>query len=253
MVAGMPSAQNIIDLFAGEWSSKMPPGSPLVSGGVADLFDDARIRWIDQVIGPLRDQEILELGPLEGGHSYLMHQLGARSVTAIESNARAFLRLLCVKEVFGLDAVHPLLGDFVPFLERLGGRRFDLIVASGVLYHMTQPLDLLGLLCAAADRLFLWTHYYDSGTIERRDDSACFGEPTLQQRGDFDCLGSRRAYSDAALAWTGSSGGALPYAIWLTREGILDFVRRQGFSRIEIGFDHPMHQNGPAFAIAARR
>ncbi len=253
MVEGLPHAQNVIDLFAGEWSSKMPVDSGLCSGGTAELFDDARIAWTDRVLGPIRGQNVLELGPLEGGHSYMMHRLGARSVTAIESNPRAFLRLLCVKEVFGLDTVHPMLGSFVPFLQQLGGRRFDLVIASGVLYHMTEPLQLLGLLCGATDRLLLWTHYYDADAIRCRDDAGLFEAPRMLCCDGFECTGSRRAYPGAALAWSGFSGGANPYAIWLSRDGILDFLRSRGFAHIEIGFDHPSHPNGPAFALAARR
>ena len=194
---------------------------------------------------------MLELGPLEGGHSFSMHQLGAGSITAIEANSRAFLRLLCVKELFGLDRLRPLLGSFMPFLVEPDSRQYDLVVASGVLYHMTDPLMLLDLICNLTDRVFLWTHYYDLEVAMAGSDAALFGVPEAQRRGAFSCLGCRRDYPDAALAWSGSMAGRAENATWLNRDGILDFLRSRGMNRIEVGFDHATHQNNPALAVAA--
>ncbi len=252
MVGEAPGGQAVVDLFAGEWSSRFPAASGLVSGGHAELFEDARVAWFDGHLGPIQGMSVLELGPLEGGHSFSMHQLGAGSITAIEANSRAYLRLLCVKELFGLDRLRPLLGSFVPFLAA-AERRYDLVVASGVLYHMTDPLMLLELICNVADRVFLWTHVYDPEIAAAGADAPLFAAPEVLTRGGFSCTGCRRRYPDAALAWSGFSGGASRHATWLTRDGILDFLRSQGMSRIEIGFDHATHQNGPALAIAASR
>src|SRR5262249_54236068 len=45
-------------------------------------------------------RSVLELGPLEGGHTKQMLDLGARSVLAIESSPEAFLKCLTVKAAF---------------------------------------------------------------------------------------------------------------------------------------------------------
>lgn len=253
MVREAPGGQAVIDLFASEWSSRLPAESGLVSGGHAALFDDARIAWLDHHLGPIEGFTVLELGPLEGGHSFSLHRLGASSITAVEANSRAFLRLLCVKELFGLARLRPLLGSFMPFLAGSDGQRYDLVVASGVLYHMTEPLMLLDLICNVTDRVFLWTHYYDPEVVAAGLDAPLFGPPELQTQGGFSCIGSRRNYPDAALAWAGFNGGANRHATWLTRDGIVDYLRSRGMTRIEVGFDHATHQNGPALAIAASR
>ncbi len=253
MVPEAPSGQAVVDLFAGEWSSRLPAGSGLSSGGHAALFDDERVTWLDRQLGPIEGFNVLELGPLEGGHSFSLHRLGAGPITAIEANSRAFLRLLCVKELFELTRLRPLLGSFMPFLATAHGQRYDLVVASGVLYHMTEPLLLLDLICNVTDRVFLWTHYYDPEAVAAGADAPLFGAPALQTQGGFSCIGCRRDYPGAALAWSGFNGGASPHATWLTRDGILDFLRSRGMTRIELGFDHATHQNGPALAIAASR
>ncbi len=60
------------------------------------------------------------------------------------------------KALLGVHSAHLLLGDFVSWLEQ-DRRRFDVIWATGVLYHMTEPLPLLRLLADRTDRLYIWT------------------------------------------------------------------------------------------------
>ena len=244
-----PNSQNVIDLFQGEWSSRMPDDSQLISKpGHADLFNDHRVLWAEQELGPIKGMNIVELGPLEGAHSCMFERLDAQSVTAIESNTRSFLKCLCVKEVFKLKRVDFLLGDFLPYLDSLD--KADLIFASGVLYHMVDPLRLLNLICSKADKFFLWTHYFDATVISKRADRDLFAD--LGKINDTDSMGSKRLYPEAALSWKGFSGGAHSYAVWLERNSLLSFIKEKGFE-IKINFDHADHPNGPALAICAAR
>ena len=248
-ITGAPSAQHVLDIFAGEWSSKMPPDLDAVaSPGHADLFADGRITWADEVIGPFRGKDVLELGPLEGAHSTMLERLGAASVTAIEGNTRAFLKCLCVKELMGLKRTRFALGDFIAFLESC--RSYDAIVCSGVLYHMTDPLRLLDLVTRRSDRLLIWTHHYDPDVIAARDDRDQFTSPA--PLGATRYRGSRRLYPEAALTWKGFSGGADSAAVWMERASLLAYFEDHGFAT-EIAFDHPQHPNGPALALCAQR
>lgn len=248
-VAEAPSPQNVLDIFADEWSSRMPPHLVAVSTpGHADLFADGRIVWANAVLGPFRDKDILELGPLEGAHSTMLEQLGAASVTAIEGNARAFLKCLCVKELMGLTKTRFKLGNFVPYLQEC--HSYDAIICSGVLYHMTDPLQLLDLVTRKSDRLLIWTHYYDAEWIAKRDDREQFADPT--PLADTLYRGSKRLYPEAALTWKGFSGGADSHAIWMEKPSILEFFAARGFET-NIEFDHPHHPNGPSLAICAKR
>ena len=102
-----PSQQNVLDIFQGEWSSQFPDEFQLTTEpGRARLFEDGRVVWTEQVFGSLADWKILELGPLEAGHSYMFQARGAEKVTAIEANTRSFLKCLCVKEILGLALSH---------------------------------------------------------------------------------------------------------------------------------------------------
>lgn len=248
-----PNRQNVIDLFQGEWSSAMPSGNGLLAKpGSAGLFEDSRIAWAERTLGGFSGNRVLKLGPLEGGHSFMLQQAGARQVISIEANSRAFLKCLCTKELFGLDRVKFLLGDFVAYLDA-DASRYDAVIASGVLYHMTDPADLLKRLSKVTDRLFIWTHYYDQQIIS----GAAHLRRFFEAPSTIDIAGSaatvaRKRYDDA-LEWQGFCGGSEPYAIWMARSAIVDLLKAEGFQRLEIAFDQPDHPNGPAFALCAIR
>lgn len=114
---------------------------------------------------------------------------------------------------------------------------------------MDNPLRLLELLSTNADKLFIWTHYYDYEIISKRSDSTLFSHIVSINDNIF---GSKRAYPESALNWSGFSGGKESYAFWLDRQSLINFLTDKGYS-ITIGFDQPDHVNGPAMAICARR
>jgi hypothetical protein len=52
---------------------------------------------------------------------------------------------------------------------------------------------------------------------------------------------------------TGFWGGTQPYSNWLSREDLLRALEHFGWKKIEIAFDEPDHQNGPALCLVATR
>jgi hypothetical protein len=248
-----PSPQNILDIFAGEWSSCLPVNSNLaVVPGHAALFEDPRIEWAAAILGGFSGKTCLELGPLEGGHSYMMQKMGAKRITAIEANNRAFLKCLCIKEIFNLDKVEFRYGDFRDFLVE-NSDRYDILIASGVLYHMLDPLQLIKHMSGVSDKLFIWTHYYDASIINARADL----RPKFKMLQDVKkdgirCQWIEYAY-DSALGWNGFCGGSAPTSRWLTRESIVNYLNARGYNRIDISFEAQDHPNGPSFAVCARR
>ena len=251
-VAEPPSPQQILDLFDGEWSSQMPSGSGLrTRPGFAALFEDARINWLSELFGGFAGRSVLELGPLEGGHSYMMQRSGAERVVSVEANTRAYLRCLCVKEVFGLNKVKFLLGDFVEYL-RSSDDRFDLVLASGVLYHMQEPVELLQLASKKASALMLWTHFYEASVVKATQPALKFGPIERRSFDGMEYEAAEQRYLDA-LEWAGFCGGPAPTSRWMTKKSILEVLDRVGFTTVVTGFEHMDHPNGPAFALFARR
>ncbi|MGG6295933.1 class I SAM-dependent methyltransferase [Leptolyngbya sp. AN02str] len=248
-----PSSQNVIDIFQGEWSSVLPAQFGLTTKpGTAGLFEDPRVTWAEQTFGGFSNWNILELGPLEGGHSYMFQNGNASKVTAIEANTRAFLKCLCVKEILKLDRVEFKLGDFMQFLEK-ADLTYDMVFASGVLYHMEEPLRLLNLASKVSDRLFIWTHYYDHEIITNTEKLKHKFEPV--QVVEFEGVPyetSQQSYKQA-LAWSGFCGGPQPVSRWLTRDSIIKALNQFGYKDLSVSFEQPDHPNGPAFAICARK
>lgn len=158
----LASAQTIADIFKGFWKSKLPDG---VESGTAELFADTRPEWFDSILpGGIRDKSVLELGPFEGYQTRALLKLGAREVSSVEGNTINFLKCLCRKEIDGLN-VRMKLGDVLKELEV--DTNYDVVFASGILYHMQEPLRFIELACQRAPAIYIWTHFFD---VQRMQD-----------------------------------------------------------------------------------
>jgi SAM-dependent methyltransferase len=243
-----PARENAARAFENEWSSAVP-GLP--ETGKAGLFTDGRITWFAERLGGFAGKRVLELGPLEGGHTYMMTQQGA-TVLAIESNMRAWMRCLVVKDTLGMAGATFLLGDFMPYISG-NPPPVDFALASGVLYHMTDPVGFLRHLCGASDAIGLWTHYFDISALRDWPDDRKFD---FKPRRETTPHGRVVELYDQkyleALEWPGFCGGSAPGSSWLRRQDILGILEDEGFA-CETFLDQRDHQNGPAFCVFASR
>ncbi len=251
VIDAYPTHQNALDIFRGEWTSTLPTAlAKEFKAGPIPLFEDPRIFNVLQELGGIQNQRVLELGPLEGGHTYILHTHGgAGSVLSIESNTRAFLKCLIVKNMLKLDRAEFRCGDFVAFLRECN-ERFDFVLAAGVLYHMIEPVELLRLIGQVTDRVYIWTHYYDAELVSQNPEVArhfvrhgpsADGRYTLH---DFQ-------YPDwLRLEFT---GGMRRYSRWMERGDILDCMRECGFHDLRIMLEDPQHVHGPSFGFLARK
>lgn len=250
-VSGLPLPQNAVDVLPG-WNMALPPQTGAIAGP-APFYADPRIIWALNVFGPLTGKSVLELGPLEASHTFMLEQAGPARLQAIEANRLSFLRCLVVKELLGLKIARFYLGDFQSWLTH-HHERYDLIVASGVLYHMLEPVRLLELIAARTDAFYLWTHYMSDAAMPPGDPrrEAFDGEASVVESHGVSVRQYRRSYLGA---WRQKSfcGGMLDTHHWLDRDDILALISAVGFDDVRIAHDQPDHQNGPAFSIFARR
>jgi hypothetical protein len=245
-----PTDQNQVDIFKDLWISQIP-GEGL-SSGTSDLFKDRRVYWTAEVLGGIKGASVLELGPLEGFHSYILEELGASDVVAVESNVVAFQKCLIVKNMLDMKTKY-LLGDFNQYLSEQT-RHFDLIFASGILYHMVEPAETIQRLCAASDALFLWTHFYDEAAIKSGDFADFFPKDGhIEHEIDgIKVTHHARLYREAS-EWRGFCGGADDYANWLSRADLEKLLDHFGFDIVGVTDDRMDHPHGPSVCLVAKK
>ncbi len=246
-----PSHQNAIDILPG-WNSAFPASTRLKAGDHA-LFADPRIDWAVQQAGSIKDKKVLEIGPLEGMHTYMLNRHAPSSIDAVEANKQCFLRCLVTKEILGIDRAHFYLGDALKWLET-EDRHYDLAVASGVLYHMADPGQFLSQLTRRCDQLFIWTHYFDDTAMPSDDPRRQAFNGNIETRA-FAGVPVRyyeRHYFNAN-ATKEFCGGMKDRHYWMHRNDILSLIRALGFGEINITQEDPSHRGGPCFCLFAKR
>ena len=251
-VHSAPSAQNAIDIFKGEWASRFPAAlaTPVDAGGIP-LFEDGRIVWAINELGGIQGNRILELGPLEGGHSYMLELYGAASVISIEANTRAYLKCLIAKELLDMKRVKYLCGDFIEYL-KAGTEQFDMIMGSGVLYHMRNPVELLSLLASRTNRLYLWTHYFDPLIAKDPNLRHKFPSRAPADVNGFAHTLYRQEYQ-VSLNHAGFCGGSEDYSHWLSRADLLNCLTYLGFTDVRVAHEQPDHPHGPCLSVVATK
>jgi predicted SAM-dependent methyltransferase len=251
-VTSTPHPQNAVDILKGEWVSSFPEPWDGLQAGHIPLHKDSNLAPGIAQLGGIAGKTVVELGPLEGGHTSMLEQAGASSIVAIEANSRAYLKCLVFKEIVGLQRATFLCGDFVAYFQD-NETHFDVGVASGVLYHMHNPPQLLALLSKACTALYLWTHYYDHVIMS--------SNPALKRRftnsheasyEGFEHVLYRHEYQPEQLTQV-FCGGTRPHSHWMSRNDIVRCLTFFGFENIQIVSEEKHHPSGPCFALTAVR
>lgn len=247
-----PSNQNAVNILRGEWASRFPGSlGASIEAGQIPLFEDSRVVWAMKELGGVSGFRVLELGPLEGGHSYMLEQNGASHILAIEANTRAYIKCLITKELLTLQNVRFLCGDFVEYLSTTD-QQYDLILGSGVLYHMRDPVKVLSLIAKHTSRLYLWTHYWDprihSDPNLRHKFPSCHASEVQGFRHTL----YRQEYQ-TSLDHLGFCGGSDVFSYWLNRDDLLKGLCYFGFCDLRIGCEQPDHPHGPCLGVVATK
>jgi hypothetical protein len=245
-----PSTEAGLALFANTWSSHIPVEG-IVTGHLP-LFADERLVWLFEQTGGIEGWNILELGPLEAAHTTMLHVKGAAAITAIEANPVCYLKCLIIKEIFQLDRARFLLGNFERFL-RDTPARFDLIVASGVLYHLMDPLLALLDMMRITDRIFIWSHFFNDAVMPAGDARRSpFTRETIEREQDGAHLTYHvRGYGGATRSGA-FCGGIHEQSVWLELRQVTALLDQNGY-RLTLAFEQPDHANGPAACFVAVR
>ncbi len=212
----------------GPWIYQFQIAGQTYGGGISAVGDVRVERFLRYAP---KARTILELGSLEGAHSFILAENGER-IVALEGReanlrkARFVQQLLKIGNV-KFEQANLEDADLAAFGE------FDAVFCCGLLYHLPEPWRLLERLPAVAPLLFIWTQY--AAENEARDIGRGLRAKTHIEGG-----------ADEPLS------GLSPTATWLTHESLRDLLRACGYQRVDVIHDDPAHANGPAVTIGAR-
>jgi hypothetical protein len=199
-------------------------------GGQYVAAADVRLKWFFENFPSA--QTVLELGSLEGGHSFALARRVTR-VVALEGRGFNIHRARFVQRVLGLKNVAFHQSNLeTDDLSKFG--RFDVVFNLGLLYHLPAPLGLLEKTARVSDGTFLWTHY----CLDK--------DATTTQDGVPGC-----GYNEFGHAEPLS--GLSMTSFWPTRAGLDQMLQTAGYSRIKVIHDSPDHPHGPEITLAAWR
>ncbi len=170
---------------------------------------------------PLQGKRVLELGALEGANTKQLLDLGAAQVTAIESNRESFIKCLIARNELELDRARFIFGDLNEVLLRpefAQEPHFDLCFASGVLYHLEDPVRAIDLIVSTARAVYVWSQVANK-QMPQGDWLELFDSQGRRYRG------RRNHYKQTDVL--GGLGGS---AIWLTLDSLERAFTDRGFT-----------------------
>lgn len=252
-----PTNQSMVDIFKGSWTTAFPDEYN-IKGGEKRHYDpsiDWRVTWVNSILpGGIKGLSVLELGPFEAYNTRQLIQSGAKSVVAIEGNNLNFLKCLIVKEIMGMGSnARFLYGDIIAYLESNPGS-FDIVWASGVLYHSVEPLKLLALISKVTDKVFIYSHYYDKDAIWANPflaDHYCPEKDITMEYDGYKAPLHYRFYNESKDNFY--CGGVEDFSFWMEKKDILGFLDHLGFSEIKFRLDQLDNPHGPVICFLAEK
>jgi hypothetical protein len=177
-------------------------------------------------------ETILELGSLEGAHTFLLAQRpGVRRVLALEGRDLNLRKARFIQELLHVpNATFAQANLENSDLAAFG--KFDAVFCSGLIYHLPEPWKLISQLPAIAPNLFIWTHYAAEADTEAVPGGL---------RGKIYIEGG------AADPLSGMSATAT----WLTLGSLITSLTKSGYGSVHVIDNDLTHANGPAVTIGA--
>jgi hypothetical protein len=229
----MNQPQNLSEEFTklGPWIYQFEIDGKTLGGGISALGDVRVERFFRYAPHP---ETILELGSLEGAHSFILaRHPGVKRVVALEGREANLRKAQFVQGLLKIGNVEFAQANLEHADLRTFGK-FDALFCCGLLYHLPEPWKLIEQCCAIAPLLFIWTQY----AAENEAHDVGHG-----LRGKIHVEGG----ADEPLS------GMSATATWLTLDSLRVLLLASGYESVEVIHDDPGHANGPAVTIGGRR
>jgi SAM-dependent methyltransferase len=208
------------------------PGYDTTVAGVRPIDDIRTDLVIDACGGSLEGRTVVDLGCLEGGFTLAFAQRGATRALGIEARELSVQRCELARNLLDVDNATFVVADIKDELAQHDP--FDVVFATGILYHVADPAGFLRTMRSACRHVAL------VDTHVARPDAAthdCSDMVTKESHG-IEYRGRMFPeyppdVSDAAkeaMAWAAYSDAD---AFWPTEEDLVRMMSDAGFSRVE--------------------
>lgn len=163
-----PSPSTAFRIFEGDWAYHVPVEGTKTGTMQVFVRQPRTIHLLKEYFPDHADLDVLELGPHEGEHTFHLNNLPVRHIYAIEGRPANFLKCLIVKNELGLSRARFAVGDFVQYMAA-NKTVWDIAYCCGVLYHMTDPAEVLRLLARTCRGMILNTAVFDLDQMKAAD------------------------------------------------------------------------------------
>lgn len=198
-------------------------------GGHVSAIGDVRIGEFHAFASEA--ETILELGALEGAHTFMLAQHPrVQRVLALEGRAANIRKAEFLRDVFKVSNVEFAQANLETDPLEVG--RFDAVFCSGLIYHLPEPWTLLERLPRIAPKLFLWTMYSEDASADLVVDG--YRGRRVNEGG-----------ADEPLS------GLSSYSLWITLGSLIEALTRSGYRRVEIIRNDLKHPAGYAITLGA--
>lgn len=199
-------------------------------GGHFNAMQDTRIdQFFESFPKPRR---VLELGSLEGGHSFsLASRPPVERVLGIEGRDFNVEKAKFVQGLLKITNVEFVTGN-LETIDLASHGEFDAVFCSGLLYHLPRPWELIERISQVSPNLFMWTHYTKEEDVNTE-------------------AGGWQGFTYKELGLADPLSGMSPDSFWPTLDGLQNMLKKYGFKKIQLIEDDPDHPQGPAITLAA--
>ncbi len=210
----------------------LAPGLDTMSAGV-DVEADIRCDLVvDACGGSLDEKSVVDLGCLEGGFTIAFAARGARLALGIEAREISVRRCELARGLRRLPNAEFVRGDIKAELDRR--EPFDVVFATGILYHVSDPAAILASMRQACSHVALvCTHV----AVTDAPSHSCSDEVVREFAGHSYRGRMYPEYSPTVddaekedLLWAAWSDAD---AFWPYEDGLVDMIRRAGFATVE--------------------
>lgn len=211
---------------------ELAPGIETAPSGV-DALDDVRLDLVVEACGgSMEGRSIVDLGCLEGGFTLAFAALGAGHAVGIEARDVSVQRCELARDLLGLSNAEFVLGVIE---EELSARPpFDVVFATGILYHVSDPAAVLVSMREACSEVALIdTHVaHPTEPSHRCSEIVTHSSGGHEYRGrmfpEYAADGSDGDIEDLLWAAWGDTD-----AFWPLEDDLVAMIRDAGFSEVE--------------------